>query len=705
MARGTRATLKKEPKSMQHMKLWMRLFLFYIGLLTLPEAIFAQNVNIPDPNLRAAIVEVLEKAPGAPITAADMATLTRLDAEEANITDLTGLEAATNLDRLDLRDSTISDLSPLKDLIKLIVLDLDSNNISDLSPLKGLINLIDLNISHNAITDFSPLAGLIRLESIRFTENPIADLTPLAALISLRRLHTWGTPIENLSAVTVLPKLRILDICGGELTDISPLTEMTQLQELYLVGNQITDITPLSGLTGLTRLSLRQNQISDVSPLATLHNLTWIELNNNNIQDFSPLNVLPKDVIITMFSNPGEVRPAPKIRGSWLWVIVPTGDVSGAAAAASDTDFLNQASDGTLTEQMIATQGAKRYDPVGSKRWTAGRLPRSGGNNINELVNEIGLGLDNVDEHVAYGSILLNAPREQETTMFVGSSDAVKVWLNGALVHTNAIDRDANDYQDTFSITLLAGDNVLLVAVYEKQGWWSGFFGLHPDAQYEERLPGYENQTNQRREDVNGDGKVSILDMLQVARLFDTPLASKDGGSVNEDINEDGVVNINDLILVAQHINSGENTPDAPISPELVQQWIDMAWTEYDGSIEFQKGITSLENLLMETLKSEKTEMKTALFANYPNPFNPETWIPYQLAVPTEVVLTIRTTTGRIVQTLPLGHQPAGVYKTPNRAAYYDGKNHLGEPVTSGIYFYTLTAGDFTGTGKMLIVK
>ena len=92
----------------------MSLFLFYIGLFTLPQAIFAQNVNIPDPNLRAAIVEVLEKAPGAPITAADMATLTRLDAETANITDLTGLETATNVDRLELRDNAISDLSPLQ---------------------------------------------------------------------------------------------------------------------------------------------------------------------------------------------------------------------------------------------------------------------------------------------------------------------------------------------------------------------------------------------------------------------------------------------------------------------------------------------------------------------------------------------------------------------------------------------------------------
>ena len=102
---------------------------------------------------------------------------------------------------------------------------------------------------------------------------------------------------------------------------------------------------------------------------------------------------------------------------------------------------------------------------------------------------------------------------------------------------------------------------------------------------------------------------------------------------------------------------------------------------------------------------STVTPKETVLFSNYPNPFNPETWIPYQLAVPTEVVVTIQTTTGRIVRSLPLGHQSAGVYKTPNRAAHWDGKNHLGEPVTSGIYFYTLTAGDFTATRKLLIVK
>ena len=96
---------------------------------------------------------------------------------------------------------------------------------------------------------------------------------------------------------------------------------------------------------------------------------------------------------------------------------------------------------------------------------------------------------------------------------------------------------------------------------------------------------------------------------------------------------------------------------------------------------------------------------ETALLSNYPNPFNPETWIPYQLAKPADVTLTIYDINGRVVRNLDLGHQRAGMYQRRTRAAYWDGKNAVGEPVASGVYFYTLTAGDFNATRKMLIRK
>ena len=96
---------------------------------------------------------------------------------------------------------------------------------------------------------------------------------------------------------------------------------------------------------------------------------------------------------------------------------------------------------------------------------------------------------------------------------------------------------------------------------------------------------------------------------------------------------------------------------------------------------------------------------ETSLLSNYPNPFNPETWIPYQLAEPSDVSLTIYDIHGRVVRDLDLGHQRAGIYRSRSRAAYWDGRNAQGEPVASGIYFYTLTTGEFTATRKMLIRK
>ncbi len=96
---------------------------------------------------------------------------------------------------------------------------------------------------------------------------------------------------------------------------------------------------------------------------------------------------------------------------------------------------------------------------------------------------------------------------------------------------------------------------------------------------------------------------------------------------------------------------------------------------------------------------------ETELLRNYPNPFNPETWIPYRLASDADVVLTIYDTAGQVVRTLDMGHQTAAVYESRAKAIYWDGRNRFGEQVASGIYFYSLSAGDFSATRKMLILK
>ena len=202
-------------------------------------------------------------------------------------------------------------------------------------------------------------------------------------------------------------------------------------------------------------------------------------------------------------------------------------------------------------------------------------------------------------------------------------------------------------------------------------------------------------------EDVNQDGVVNIVDLTLVASNFGQT------GMNDADVNDDGVVNIVDLTLVAAAFG---NTAAAPIAkyigqdPSLtrddVAAWIQQARLVKQTDPQFLRGLLILEQLL-----AALTPKKTALLPNYPNPFNPETWIPYQLAKPAEVSVSIYAADGKLIRTLVLGHQVVGTYHSRSRAVYWDGKNEIGESVASGVYFYTLTAGDFSATKKMLIRK
>ncbi len=202
-------------------------------------------------------------------------------------------------------------------------------------------------------------------------------------------------------------------------------------------------------------------------------------------------------------------------------------------------------------------------------------------------------------------------------------------------------------------------------------------------------------------EDVNDDGIVNIVDLTLVASNFG------ETGANAADMNGDGVVNIVDLTLVAAAFGNTAGAPIAwihnqRIAPNRaeVETWLQEARLLNLTDPDFQRGILVLENLLKSL-----TPKETALLPNYPNPFNPETWIPYKLAKPANVSVFIYTASGQLVRKLDLGHQAVGIYESRTRAAYWDGKNALGETVASGVYYYTLTTSKFTSTRKMLITK
>ena len=844
-----------------------------------PDDIDRQDtVYIRDENLRAAIAEALGKAPDAAVTTEDVARLTRLDADEAGIRDLTGLEAATRLERIELRHNEISDLSPLAGLTRLNNIKLRGNKITDVSPLARLTNVDWLGLEENDITDLSPLKGLIKLNGIGISGNPISDVSPLASLSSLERIDAWRTPISDFSTLEALSRLRWiefgndksisalpslkglkalrrLELRDTSISDFSGLAELTQLEWLSLVNNLISDVSPLRVLKGLEHLNLdanvisdvsplakltrlevlylENNVISDVSPLAGLSNLERLDLRNNAISDFSSLSGLSEKTFIRMEGNPGFPSGGAKITGPWLWAIVP------GTRLDTTTDFLARATGGAATEVKVATNGAKEGKAVGESAWTLHQLSTSR-DNINRMTDSLGWGTgEEIYDHIVYGSVVVDSPMEQKTTMLVGSDDAVKVWLNGELVHKALVSRGADDYQDFFPVTLKQGKNVLLVALDNRgHGGFSGYFGFSPDAKYEVFQPNLrfifstettsvevgdtftvhlnaENVTDlagwqadiafdsavleavevsegdflktegvntffQEGEIDNGTGKITGL---KAARLSPgtvsrqgtllsvkfTAIASGESGLTLHkfqagsrsgktilsippemtvvvsgdapaypkwDVNTDGVVNILDLVMVASKLgHQGENDADVngdgivnildlvKVAGELgnhdaaapsaaqgmlegtptraaVQQWLTQARHLPLTDAAAQRGIRFLEQLL-----AALTPKETALLPNYPNPFNPETWIPYHLAEPADVTLTIYAASGVRVRTLALGHQATGHYQQRSRAAYWDGKNEVGEVVASGVYFYTLSAGDFTATGKMLIRK
>lgn len=238
-----------------------------LALLLLPVHAAAQTpVHFADANLKAAVEAQLGKANPTPT---DMLNLLYLRAVVRDISDLTGLEYATNLSELDL----------------------SANPISNLSPLAGLTNLGNLTLANNPISDLSPLAGLTNLHSLYMGFNQISNLSPLADLTNLKNLNLENNQISNLS----------------------PVAGLTKMQSLHLRNNQIADISALAGLTDLIGLDIWNNQVSDISVLMGLLRLGHVNIKGNPLNP-EAYNVhipqLTQRGVVVQYDPPSAQRPA-----------------------------------------------------------------------------------------------------------------------------------------------------------------------------------------------------------------------------------------------------------------------------------------------------------------------------------------------------------------------------------------------------------
>ena len=206
--------------------------------------------------------------------------------------------------------------------------------------------------------------------------------------------------------------------------------------------------------------------------------------------------------------------------------------------------------------------------------------------------------------------------------------------------------------------------------------------------------------TTASKYDLNSDGTVDNTDAGLVADAMGT-------SNARYDVNGDGTVNFLDLLLVFDNRDPGAAGAPTIVGMkmsaaqiDIIEEQIDLLIATNDRSPAAMRVLVYLQQLLV-TARPEKTQ----LLANYPNPFNPETWIPYELATDTNVRLTIYNTQGVVIRTLQFGHQSAGYYVGRDRAAYWDGRNALGEQVASGLYFYQLETDEMSLMRKMVILK
>ena len=211
--------------------------------------------------------------------------------------------------------------------------------------------------------------------------------------------------------------------------------------------------------------------------------------------------------------------------------------------------------------------------------------------------------------------------------------------------------------------------------------------------------------------DVNEDGSVDATDSALV-----TAALGQSGNAIVDprtDVDGDGTVDNADLTLVTKNLDANGGAPSSVDLSRLLDRetlenldrgvleiYLNALRAESDGSLKYQRAIALLERVLAAMRPTE-----TLLLANYPNPFNPETWIPYHLSELSDVRIIIYDTHGRVVRRLDLGHQPEGYYTGLSRAAHWDGLNDTGERVASGVYFYQLQTDNTSHLRKMVILK
>ena len=683
---------------------------------------------------------------------AGLINLKDLRFNEGNVSDLSPLAGLINLEGLRFHEGNVSNISPLAGLVNLKIVSSWNSPLSDLSPLAGLTKLEKIDFCHGDISDLTPLVGLTGLKELYFVANEISDISPLAGLTGLSRLNLDDNEISDISPLAGLANLKWLNVAKNEIANFSPLDGLRENIKLVLHSNpgfpthapkiegpwlwvvlpgtvgEVLDSTDLLSETSGGTVTETEVATHGATEGGSVGSSVWTShklppAGGNNIEDMLKHSI--SDGVIY-----GSVSlHSPREQETTMYV----GGDRGVRVWLNGTliyERLNQQWTNNYTDFFPFTlQQGRNVLLVAVHTRGNGFFGFELGTEYTVLTPGVGYAFSQTPIHT--GDIFTLNIRAENITDLAGwqfditfdpsaleainvtEGDFLKIDGGTTFFQSGSIDNASGKITGLSAARFsggVSGVGTLLQVRFKAKSAGETQLALRkfqfgsvtgdniPAGPHEIRITVEERLATG---DVNRDGVISILDLILVAQQLGRRVPA--GSPV--DINGDGVVSILDLILVSQGIGS-TTASAAPaieaesVDPATIEAWIAQARLEDDGSIAFRQGIENLQNLLYSLIPEE-----TALHRNYPNPFNPETWIPYQLAESAEVTLTIYDMNGRLVRRLAVGHQGAGMYQTRSRAVYWDGRNQLGESVASGLYFYTLTAGEFTATRRMLILK
>ena len=684
---------------------------------------------------------------------AGLKKLQKLATVHSDISDLSPLAGLTNLTRLRLYDCKATDLSPLKNLTKLKWLGLThTDHILDLSPLSGLTDLEHLALSDTEISDLTPLAGLVNLQALILNENRIVDVSPLASLRNLKNLQLHENNISDFSPLAgIRETIEVFtwfgnpafpqggpNIEGPWLWLTLPVIADKDVDYLAKASNNKSTEQQVATL-GASEGTVIGNSAWSVGMLEPYHP-DDSKGNKTNLrrlldsQDAIAPNIHGQKFVVygsmTLYS--------PKIQQTKIFIGASVGQkiyLNGKLVHQDYTDYAFGAHNvGYRTFFPVTLQKGinillVRLDELTAHNdlWSlfigfepdteymTGGFSFSATGTANLFAGDaftLNLNAENITDlagwqtDIAFDPNVLEAVEVTEGDFL--KSEGADTFFGGGTID-NAVGKIAGIFSARQSEVGASGAGALLTVTFmaklsgESEITLENFEFGSITGDIIPVVPPIITITvgDYPAWDVNQDGRVSILDLILVAQDFGSDAPT----NLRTDVNRDGVVNIQDLIIVAQHF--GETTDSAApsfvaneLTPAMVKAWINQAQVEDDGSVAFRQGIENLQRLLASLIPK-----KTVLLANYPNPFNPETWIPYHLAKAADITLTIYATNGAVVRTLALGHQDAGIYQSRSRAAYWDGTNDIGERVGSGLYFYQLQVDNMSYLRKMVILK